>query len=376
LPAMTEAELGEAIVQRRFGAVTIDTNIFDKFGCNLDMRALRALGPLAAQHDVKLVFSDIIAGEVQTHIKRAALDQAEKLRTALNHYRKAWRRPEAVAALAPPVDLDADPALLAAEEWEAYIDTVGGELVESEGRANVGELVRRYFAEESPFMPTAAKKAEFPDAIALLALEAWAESENCLLLAISRDGDWQAYASDSKRIVCVADFEGTLDHFNTASRVLVEGLAAKLQSGEADELKREIDLELESWLSEADFEIEARSDFHYDAQPESAVVQYWEIIGEPKVLALEGEEVTFSLELDCVIAFGANFSLSAWDSIDSDYVPLNNQSEETEERHKVAMTVRVDRRSAPAPEVIEVEANRRRFTVDFGLVDLDWGYEE
>ncbi|CAN5334378.1 hypothetical protein BH10PSE3_BH10PSE3_34690 [soil metagenome] len=47
-----------------------------------------------------------------------------------------------------------------------------------------------------------------------------------------------------------------------------------------------------------------------------------------------------------------------------------------EERHKVAVTLRVDRRSAPLPEVLEIEANRRRLTVDFGYVDLDWGYEE
>lgn len=40
------------------------------------------------------------------------------------------------------------------------------------------------------------------------------------------------------------------------------------------------------------------------------------------------------------------------------------------------MTLRVDRRSAPNPDVIEVEVNRRRLTVDFGLVSLDWGYEE
>ena len=372
---MTESELGEAIVQRRFGAVTVDTNVFDKFGCNLDMRALLALGPLASQHDVRLVFSDIIAGEVKTHIRRAATDQAEKLRTALNHYRKAWRRTEAVGDLAPPIDLEADPTALAADKWDAYVDAVGSEIIDSHGRADVGELVRRYFAEEPPFMPTAAKKAEFPDAIALLALEAWAEDEDCLLLAISKDEDWQAYAALSNRIVCVPDFEGTLNRFNTAGRVLVDRLAANLRAGGAEELKGEIDQELEYWLSDADFDIEAHSDFHYEVYPESAVIQNWEIVGEPSVLALEGEEITFSLELECLIAFNARFSLSAWDSVDGEYVALNRQGEEVEELHKVAVTVRVDRRSAPDPEVLEVEANRRRLTVDFGAVNLDWAYE-
>ncbi|KDP93507.1 hypothetical protein ER13_00915 [Brevundimonas sp. EAKA] len=376
MPKLTEAELHEAIVQGRFGAITVDTNIFDKFGCNLDMRALRALGPVAAQHEIKLIFSDIIAGEVQTHIRRVAAEQADKLRTALNQYRKAWRRIEAVTDLAVPVDLNADPAILAADEWEDYLGAVGGEVVTSEGRANMGELVRRYFAEETPFMTTAAKKAEFPDAIALLALDAWAQEEGCLILAISKDGDWQAYAETSTNIVCVPEFEGTLNRFNAAGLDLVKKLTERLRAGEADEVKDEIDLELESWLSEADFEVEARSDFSFDAQTEGAFVQEWEIVGEPQVLALEGEEVTFALELDCLIAFSAYFTLSTWDSVDGEYVSLNGQTEETEANHRVTVTLRVDRRGDPDPDVLEVEANRRRLTADFGLISLDWGYEE
>lgn len=375
---MTEAELHDAVVQGRFCAITVDTNIFDKFGCNLDMRALRALGPVAAQHHVKLVFSDIVAGEVQAHIRMDASEQAEKLRTALNQYRKAWRRTELVTDLAVPVDLDADPAVLAADEWELYLGVVGGEVVASEGRATMGELVRRYFAEESPFMTTAAKKAEFPDAIALLALDAWAEAEadDRFLLAISRDADWQAYAETSTRIVCVPEFEGTLNRFNTAGVDLVRALTGRLRDGQADEIKDEIDLELEAWLSDADFEIDAHSDLSFEAQPESASVQEWEIVGEPHVLALEGEEVTFAVELDCLIAFSAYFTLSTWDSTDRDYVSLNGQTEETEANYKVTAILRVDRRGTPDPNVIEVEANRRRLTANFGLVSLDWGYEE
>lgn len=376
MPKLTEQDLQDCIVQRRFGAITLDTNIFDKFGCNLDMQALRAPGPVATQHGVKLIFSDIVAGEVQAHIYRAAADQADKLRASINQYRRAWRRTEDVTALAAPIDLAADPAVLAADEWEAYLHEVDGEVVDSEGRANVGELVRRYFAEESPFMTSASKKAEFPDAIALLALEAWAVEEGTIVLAISKDGDWQAYAETSAHIVCVSDFERTLNRFNTAGQELVNGLTARLRSGKADDVRSEIELELESWLSEADFNIEARSDFSFDAQPESAILQTWEIVGEPQVLALEGDDVTFALQLDCLIDFSAAFTLSTWDSVDGDYVSLNSQTEETEARHTVTMTLRVDRRGAPDPDVIEVEANRRRLTVDFGLVSLDWGYEE
>jgi len=65
------------------------------------MRAFRALGPLAVQHQVKLTFSDIVAGEVQGHIRRDAAEQTEKLRTALS---KALRTDHNVQVAAFPPD--------------------------------------------------------------------------------------------------------------------------------------------------------------------------------------------------------------------------------------------------------------------------------
>lgn len=376
MPAMTQEEIADAIAQRRFGAVTIDTSIFDQFDCSLEARALRALGPVAAQHDVRLVFSDVTAREVQAHISRDAAGQAEKLRAAVNQYRKSWRRAETVDQLAAPVDLRADPDLLAAEEWEAFTGATGAEVIPAEGRASAGELVRRYFESAPPFSRKDSKKAEFPDAIALLALEKWAEDEDLLLLAISRDGDWKAFADASARLVCATAFAPTLDLFNAAGRATAERAVLMLRADAAPGLKDEIDLELEAWLDEADFDVEATSDFYYDASPESAVVQTWEIRSEPKVLTVEGEVVTFSLEIECLVAFRANFDLSVRDSIDGDYVGLNSQSAEVEARHTVGLTIAIGRAFEPEPEVMGIEANRRRLVVDFGEVNLQWSYEE
>ncbi|MBB3971854.1 hypothetical protein [Hansschlegelia beijingensis] len=94
MPAMSDAELADAVAEGCFGAMTLDTSVFDQFECNLDYRALRSLGPVASQHGVALIFTDVTAREVQAHIARAATDQAAKLTAALNQYRKAWRRPE------------------------------------------------------------------------------------------------------------------------------------------------------------------------------------------------------------------------------------------------------------------------------------------
>lgn len=376
MPAMTEIELADAIAQRRFGALTLDTSIFDQFGCNLDYRALQALGPVAGQHAIRVVFSDVVAGEVQAHIQRDATEKAEKLSGALNQYRKAWRRPEKLSELALPVDLDADPTELAHEEWEAFVDDLSAEVIGSEGLVSVGELVQRYFALEAPFGAKEAKKSEFPDAIALLALEAWATREKLLVLVISRDGDWSTFCASAQHLVCTSKLEQALGHFNRAAQAVADRAVAMLKEGQAPDLKHEIELEIESWLEQADFEIEAHSDFYYDAEPESAVLQTWELISDPQVLSIEGEEVTFSVELSCLINFTANFALSVRDGIDRDYVRLNSQTAEREEKHKVSLTITVERTFDPEPSAIEVEANRRSLHVYFGNVELDWGYEE
>jgi hypothetical protein len=373
---MNDAELADAIAQRRFGALTLDTSVFDQFGCSLDSKALQAVGPVCEQHGIRLVFSEVTAGEVQAHIHKAAADQSEKLRAALNQYRKAWRRAETVAELAPPVDLEAEADLLARKEWEAFFNDVHADVIVSESLVSAGELVRRYFAMEPPFGAKDGKKHEFPDAIALLALEAWAEQGELTVLVISRDADWQGFCAAAKHLVCASNFQQTLGHFNRAAQAIADRAIELLKAAEAPELHHEIGVEIEAWLDQADFTIDASSEFYFDAEPEGAVLQSWEIVSGPEVLAIEGEEVTFSIVLDCVISFTANFDLSVRDGIDRDYVSLNSQTEEAEENYRVTLTITVGRTIAPEPTVVSVQANRRRLHVDFGHVSLDWGYEE
>jgi len=43
MPVWTEQQLDAAIAANEIGVITLDTSIFDKFGCNLSYRALRRL---------------------------------------------------------------------------------------------------------------------------------------------------------------------------------------------------------------------------------------------------------------------------------------------------------------------------------------------
>ncbi|MCA6115206.1 DUF4935 domain-containing protein [Bradyrhizobium sp. WSM 1738] len=77
-------------------------------------------------------------------------------------------------------------------------------------------MLRRYFTIEPPFSRGELKKTEFPDALALLSLEAWASRHHTTVLLVSRDTDWQAFAAASKHLVVIADLSAALDCFNAA----------------------------------------------------------------------------------------------------------------------------------------------------------------
>ena len=76
--------------------------------------------------------------------------------------------------------------------------------------ADVVDLVRRYFDRSAPF-GVAGKKNEFPDAIALLSLEKWAEREQKRILAVSTDSDWTEFARGSDYIDVEADLAKAME---------------------------------------------------------------------------------------------------------------------------------------------------------------------
>lgn len=99
-----------AIAANQIGFITLDTSIFDKFGCNLRYRTLQRLDQFKGS-DVSVISSDMIAGEVRAHIAKEAKEKAVNPNIALNQYHKAWHRPEGGPDLVPAIMLDADAAV-------------------------------------------------------------------------------------------------------------------------------------------------------------------------------------------------------------------------------------------------------------------------
>lgn len=112
----------------------------------------------------------------------------------------------------------------------------GGVILESEGRISLRELRDRYFTPLAPFTERDGKKSEFPDAIALMALEHFAREQQSMVLAVSRNGDWHDFAVPSAHIIVV------------------------------DDLAKMLESEIGGWLENCDFTPDRESEFLWDAR--------------------------------------------------------------------------------------------------------------
>lgn len=123
-------------------------------------------------------------------------------------------------------------------------------------------MLEAYFSAKPPF---ATKKSEFPDAIALQALERWAEEEDLQLLVVSKDGDWRQYCKDTPRLVVVDDLALALSYFHQNAEVACARLVQRLHAGALD-LSSQLADAAQSAVERINFIPEVSSGYFFDAE--------------------------------------------------------------------------------------------------------------
>lgn len=100
MPKLSDDEVKAKIAEGSISALTIDTNVFDKYGCNPDFAIFRRLDQFAGSA-VAVLFSEIIVREVMRHIEEEAAETQRALKKALSAHGKRWKiDPAAVAPVA------------------------------------------------------------------------------------------------------------------------------------------------------------------------------------------------------------------------------------------------------------------------------------
>lgn len=249
---------------KEYGAILVDTSIFDAHGLKLEKGLLGKLNQFK-DSEIEYLLPDVIKSEVQNHLEKKVKSSRASLEKALNDagdylFFEGSELNDAKSLLIDSNKVEG----IAESSVDKFITNSGALVLECGDYVSVSELLKQYFQNEPPFAETGKKKNEFPDAIVLLATEAWAKESDVQVLAVARDGDWENYCEISGHIDYTENFADALSKFNkaTAPFAFLSALISKIEKEEADIFVDKIRDGIENYFNGFTPDQEADS-FHY-----------------------------------------------------------------------------------------------------------------
>lgn len=268
---------------------------------------------------IDVLISQMVGSEILKHLRELTRQSKQSLQSASKRARE-------LGIEHPPFDLkEIDTDKAASMKLAEFIDAIGAEIVQVD-RVKVGDLMRSYFEGHPPFSEK--KKDEFPDAITLPSLEAWAKSQSKMILAVSGDDDWKNFAKSSKYIDVVSTLDEAIPIFqsNTVHATTAVWDYLSTISDHAEEVAKFrylLDDELGAFhaYGYADSIANAETEEVYLALGNFEIPKE-EAGANIKIIASGRSMIAAQIEVSISAVAEATFSLSIRDSIDKDYVYL------------------------------------------------------
>jgi hypothetical protein len=164
----------------------IDTSIFDEQNYNFESAAFRPFVTAIAGKGLTFILPDPTSREVKKHIAEradAVVKALEDARRRAPFLAKSQKWP------APGFALSWELRQLAMEDWKEFLKHFNVQNLSFEG-VNLSEIMNWYDNQHAPFGPK--KRKEFPDALALGSLLAFARMQHLTVAVISSDPDFKS----------------------------------------------------------------------------------------------------------------------------------------------------------------------------------------
>lgn len=366
MPALTDAKILEAIQKGEIKGITLDTNVFHRRDYNLQATVLTNLA-VFTRHGIPVVFPDAVAAEVKKHLSEQLLSTDAALSKAVKEYTKKWRLDfkdrDAIIKIA---GTGRDGAKEAADQWSKFNSSLKATAIPADGNMRISDLMEAYFAVTPPFENTAEKKEEFPDAVALMSLDGWAQAQGGLILAVSHDNGWQEYGDSSKAVVVIDDIRKAYSAINQSVQYLASKVVDNLTAEKAPKLDRRIIDAIQGRLDDLDFEVEAESYLSVDATPESAWVEKVAYSSDSSAIDYDDDTIAVAFLVTATIEANAEFVLSVRD--DGEDHALDTVYETVKRDIDFEVVVTIPRSTAEDPDVLDFELNLSRITFNFGYL--------
>ena len=358
---------------------SIDTDVIQAAGYNFEAGALNQLHKQLPS-SMELQLTDIVVCEVVKHLMAPISKSINALKGASAHLQRSANLPmDQINGLFEGIDPSKASRSFFRKRVEDYAEKCGGGILPTEGEGILKEMFRRYFEVESPFELKAAKKTEFPDAAALLVLEAYAEDNNTVGIVVSNDGGWQSFASDSDYLYCAKSLDDLTALF-TATGDVPNGIKAAILNAIEDQnspLRTLLSYALKNHVDDATWEVGLLytdvgssidgevSDFQLD--------DYEILVGKTEIWNDKEDTTKWLVEVTAAIKVNVTVDVVTfgWDSYDRDEMALSNDSIDQEIAVDITAFLTcsdVQADSVPQDWDVEIEIAPGVYTVDLGVV--------
>ncbi|BAU44753.1 PIN domain-containing protein [Leptolyngbya sp. O-77] len=380
-------ELKKLVRAGEFGAITLDTSIFDAQGLRLESGLLKQLEQFQ-DSSTRLILSEIVKEEVLSHLMEKARDTQKEIEKSLKQAKEQWRVEEQdVEKIKEIIFCGHEAKEVVFERFNQFSELTSIEIVEAQNHVMISDLIQKYFKARPPFSEIGKKKNEFPDAIALMSLETWANKHQTKVIVVTSDDDWKKFCKDSGRLIVIDDFAGALGLFQLQDADdICKYLSEKYEKGELQNVKQAISNALEYQLSDLEIHPEVSSSFLYEQNSIEVSLNGFEFnLFEPPNLIFrpvnfDDDSLVAESKLSVDVNIECSFLFSIHDSIDKDEVPFGSSSANIQTNLDVDILVSfigsLDKIGADV-EVDNIEIEVKKLdSVDFGEIGPDWMGED
>lgn len=374
-------QIKRKILDGSIRAISVDTCIFSRFGYRLDQGILRQLEQFNG-NTFHLIFSEVTLMELMQHIEACSGEKKTKFLSGLKGVAKFWNIDSAKRSTVEKDLLqELTPKELAKKRVNDFLTRCGAQVIEAEKSLNVSQLLKCYFEALPPFEKSGNKKAEFPDAIALLSLESWAEKTNTSVLFVTNDKGCIRYCEQSRRIFAIDDLAVALEFIQERDphrAQMCSAIDRKIASENQQDLLSMIEYSISENIWLIDWEPDADSYFYYDSE-----MQDVEVVGASFLPTNEGAglqpvdycngaltaRTTISVEVEA----SCNFAFFVKDGIDKDMVCIGGTEVHTNKTVEVDVLITFLDPDSDNPKIDAIELVPACCYIDFGFIEPDYG---
>ncbi|MEQ1636860.1 MAG: PIN domain-containing protein [Methylococcales bacterium] len=373
-------------IELDFGAITIDNAILKGEGYKL-FEGLLAQMRQFKESPVQVIQTDIVHNEAIKHISeeivnaRAKIDQA--LKAASKQLKVQQKNVENARAL---LSIEGHERQVANNRLQKYYEFIGAEIINSAQYIDLKVLMEIYFGTQAPFEAGKDKKNEFPDAIALLSIEAWAEKHDLKVIAVSQDRGWKSYTENSERITLVSSLAEALEKFQPHNKVasIIAHIREDSLLDEDNHVLGIIEQAIIDSIDGYDILVEASSCMCFNWDDTSATYISHELdfdkdgLVKVRIVRIDNESIVLKVGSTVEVEVEASFYFSVHDSIDKDYVGVGGCVSTTNETYHtdILLTLSGDfSQDFDKLEVTNIEVLNTIDKADFGVVEPDFSNE-